>query len=152
MKPTVLLTALTLSVSSLSALADPVRIENAWARATAPGQKVAAAFMDLTADSDLRLVGASSPAAKTVELHQMRMDEGVMVMRAVPDIPLPKGQTVSLKPGGLHLMLIDLVAPLKEGSPTPVSLTLRDARGQDTRLDLKLETRRAGSLPAHHGH
>lgn len=152
MKPIALLTAVSLAVLSLAALADPVRVENAWARATAPGQKVAAAFMDLTAGSDLRLVAATSPAAKTVELHRMSMDNGVMVMRAVPDIPLPKGQTVSLKPGGLHLMLIDLVAPLKEGSPTPVSLTLRDARGQETRLDLQLDTRRAGTMPAHHGH
>ena len=61
-----------------SALADSVKVENAWVRATAPGQKVAAGFMDLTADADMTLVGGSSPVSRRFELHFMKMDNGVM--------------------------------------------------------------------------
>jgi periplasmic copper chaperone A len=69
-----------------SAMADTVNIENAWVRATAPGQKVAAGFMDLTADADMTLVGGSSPVSREFELHFMRMQDGVMEMRQMQEI------------------------------------------------------------------
>lgn len=136
-----------------AAHADDVQVANPWIRATAPGQKVAGGFMDLTASADMRLTSASSPACGRVELHTMRMDSGVMVMRPVPDIPLPKGQTVSLKPGGLHIMCIDIKKPLKVGERVPFSLLLRTANGQEQKLQVEAEVRAAGEgRPQTHGH
>lgn len=133
--------------------ADSVQVSNVWMRATAPGQKVAGGFMDLTANADMRLVGGSSLVCGRVELHTMRMEGGMMVMRQVPDIPLPKGQTVSLKPGGLHIMCIDLKQPLKPGERVPVSLQLRSSGGQEQRLQLEAEVRAAGEgRPMQHMH
>lgn len=129
---------------SSAALADNVQVSNAWVRATAPGQKVAGGYMDLTANADLRLVGGSSPVAGRVELHTMRMEGGVMVMRQVPEIPLPKGQTVTLKPGGLHVMLIDLKQPLKAGERVPMTLLVRSGSGQEHRLQVEAEVRATG--------
>lgn len=135
-----------------SVLADTVKVENAWVRATAPGQKVAGAFMDLTADANMTLIGAVSPAAKVVELHTMAMDNGVMVMRQVKDIPLPKDKTVNLKPGGLHVMLIDLNGQIKEGGKTPVTLTVRGADGKEQKLAVELEAHQAGGAMRHGMH
>jgi hypothetical protein len=138
---------------SVSALADTVKIDNAWVRATAPGQKVAGGFMDLTADADMKLVGGSSPVSNTLELHMMKMEGGVMVMRHLPEIALPKGKTVNLKPGGLHIMFIDLKQPIKEGDTVPVTLTVRKASGkeQQLRVDAKAMAM-AGEGMAHHHH
>lgn len=133
--------------------AESVQISNVWMRATAPGQKVAGGFMDLTASEDMRLTGGSSPACGRVELHTMRMEGGMMVMRQVPDIPLPKGQTVSLKPGGLHIMCIDLKQPLKRGERVPLSLRVRASGGQEQTLQVEAEVRDAGEgRPKQHMH
>jgi periplasmic copper chaperone A len=144
-----LLAALTCSPS----LADSVKVDNAWARATAPGQPVAGAFMELAADSDLTLVSASSPAAQRVELHTMAMDQGVMVMRQVKHIDLPKGHSVKLQPGGLHLMLIDLNTPLKAGQPTQVTLTVKNRKGKTSKVVVEVPVRAmADDASAHHHH
>ena len=132
-----------------TAWADNVKIDNAWARATAPGQKVAAAFANLTADSDMRLVRAESPVAETVELHTMAMENGVMIMRQVPAIDLPKGRMVSLKPGGLHIMLIGLKTPLKAGEKIPLRLLLAGER-KETVLDIQAEVRAMAPGHMHH--
>lgn len=133
----------------LPALADTVKVDNAWVRATAPGQKVAGAFMDLTADTDMTLLSASSPAAKVVELHTMAMDNGVMIMRPLKEIGLPKGKTVNLKPGGMHVMLIDLNGQIKDGDKTPVTLTVRGADGKEQKLAVELEARQPGAMRPH---
>lgn len=132
------------------ALADTVKVDNAWVRATAPGQKVAAGFMDLTADTDMKLVGGSSPASKTLELHIMKIDGGVMVMRQVPEIALPKGQVVNLKPGGLHIMFIGLQNQIKDGEMVPVALTVENAAGKQQILQIKAQAMRAGGMAHHH--
>lgn len=111
------------------AAAAEVKVESAWVRPTAPGQKVAGAFMKLTADSDMALVKGASPAARSVELHFMRMDGGMMEMRELKKIELPKDTTVSLEPGGLHIMLIGLKTRIKPGDKIPLSLTVKDRRG-----------------------
>lgn len=148
MKKTVL--ALSALLFACPALADTVKVENAWVRATAPGQKVAGAFMDLTADADMALVAAASPAAKVTELHTMAMDNGVMVMRPVKEVTLPKGKGVSLKPGGLHIMLIDLNGQVMAGSKTPVTLTVRGADGKEQKLTVELEARQPGGMAHMH--
>ncbi len=133
-------------------LTAKVKVDNAWVRATAPGQQVAGAFMDITAAADMTLVAAESPAAKVTELHTMAMDKGVMIMRQVPSIGLPKGKTISLKPGGLHVMLIDLNAQLKEGDKAPIGLTVRDADGKSSKLVVEAEVRRSEKRAEEHGH
>lgn len=118
---------------TLPVLAADIKIENAWVRAPAPGQAVVGGFLDITSSqSDASLVSASSPVAGVTELHEMSMKDGVMVMRPVPYIRLPKGQTVKLAPGGLHIMLIDLKKPLKAGDK--VALTLKVLANQKTSL------------------
>jgi copper(I)-binding protein len=116
--------------------ADTVKIKNAWVRATAPGQSVAGGFLDLTADADMKLVGGSSPVCDTLQLHIMKMDNGVMEMRQVEAIDLPKGQTVHLQPGGLHLMFIDLKHQVRPGDKVPIDLTVRDAAGREQHLQV----------------
>jgi copper(I)-binding protein len=94
-----------------------------WVRGTVAGQKATGAFMELTSSSEVTLVSAASPAAGIVEVHEMKMDDGVMRMRAVSRLALPAGVTVQLKPGSYHVMLMDLKQPLKKGNT--VALTLR---------------------------
>ena len=115
-----------------------VAVEGAWARASVSGQKATGAFMRLTAPQSLRLVSAQSPVAGVTELHEMKMDGDVMKMRAVPVLPLPAGQTVELKPGGYHVMLMDLKMPLVQGTSVPLTLVFQDAQGTEFRQELQV--------------
>lgn len=128
---------------SAPALADNVRIDAPWVRATAPGQKVAGGFMSLTADADMTLVGGASPISKHFELHYMKMENGVMEMREMKEIPLPKGKTVSLEPGGLHVMFIGLKQPITEGQKVPLSLIVKTANGKRKTIAVEAEARRS---------
>ena len=133
-----------------------VKVEGAWARASVQGQKGTGAFMQLTAPQGARLVGAHSRAAGVAEVHEMKMEGDVMKMRAVPALELPPGKTVELRPGGYHVMLMDLKAPLMKGSSVPLTLVFQDAKGTESRLDLSLPVGTsapggAGAAPAH-GH
>lgn len=106
-----------------------VKVDNAWARATVQGQKATGAFMKLTAAQAMQLVGVSTPVAGVAEIHEMKMDGGVMKMRAMPVLELPANQAVELKPGSYHLMLMDLKAPLAKDASVALTLTFKDARG-----------------------
>ena len=152
---------LALATASLSAPAQtaPVTASHPWARATVQGQRSGGAYMALTATEPLTLVGVSSPVAGTTEVHEMKMDGDIMRMRALPALELPAGKTVELKPGGLHVMLLDLKAPLSPNSSVPLRLTFRNARGQQSQLDLQVPVATAapaGAKPAakdaHAGH
>jgi len=117
--------------------AQSVRIEQAWANPTVPGQASSGAFMQLTAATTTRLVGASSPAAAVVEVHEMKMDGTTMTMRPVAGgLALPAGQNVALRPGGYHLMMMNLKQPLQKGSSFPMTLVFRDANGSESRQDV----------------
>ena len=100
-----------------------LKIENPYARATVPAQKVGGAFLKIenkgAAD---KLIGASSAVAKEVQLHTMSMEGNVMTMREVKAIDIPANETIKLQPGGFHLMLIDLKGQLKDGDQIPVKL------------------------------
>ena len=112
-----------------AALAD-VTVEDAWVRATVPGQKTSGAFMTLTASADHTLVGARSPVAGVVEVHEMAMDDQmIMRMRAVQAIALPAGKPVALKPGGYHVMLMDLKDVLQAGQKVRLTLVYKDSKG-----------------------
>lgn len=130
---------------ALPARADNVKVDNAWVRATAPGQQVAGGFMDLTADADMTLLGGSSPVSKSLELHYMRMENGVMEMREMKSIALPKGKTVSLEPGGLHVMFIGLKAPIRAGQKVPMTLLIKGADGKEQKLAVEAEAHRPGA-------
>ena len=133
-------------------LAADIKVENPWARATAPGQPAGGAFMDLTADTDMTLVSARSPVAKVVQLHSMTMDNGVMIMRQMEKIDLPKGKTVSLKPGGLHIMLIGLNTPLRENQLTSITLLARDATGKTLEIPVTVPVKGMGGMSHTHHH
>ena len=107
-----------------------LRIEDPFARATLPNQPVAGGFMVIsnTGDTDDTLVAARSAAAARMEIHEMAMDGDVMRMRELSGgLVIPAGETVMLKPGGYHIMFMELSGPLVEGSETEVTLTFEKA-------------------------
>lgn len=122
------------------------RVEGAWVRFAVPGQQGTGAFMRITASRPMTLVGVSSPVAGTAEVHEMKMEGQVMKMRPVAQLELPAGRTVELKPGGYHVMLMELKQPLKPGSSVPLDLVFRDAAG--TQRTLHLEAPVAALAPA----
>ena len=127
------LPALLLSAfATLSAAHDvtfgSIKIGHPYARATAPGQPVGGAFLKLdNQGGDDRLVSVTADVSTAVELHSMALEGDVMRMRQVEAIVLPAGKAVELKPGGLHMMLIGLKAPLKAGDTFPIRLRFEKA-------------------------
>jgi copper(I)-binding protein len=118
-----------------------VTVTGAWVRGTVQGQTATGAFMQLKSADGAALVGADSPAAGIVEVHEMRMEGNVMRMRAVPKLDLPAGQSVELKPGGYHVMLMDLKAPLKKGDTVPIRLKVQGKSGATQEIEVKAEVR-----------
>jgi len=115
-----------------------VKIDEPWARATVPGQKATGVFMKLTATQAGQLVGVSSPVAGVAEVHEMKMDGNVMKMSAVPAIDLPAGKSVSLQPGGYHVMLMDLKGPLAKDTSVTITLKFKDSKGVLSQQEVKL--------------
>lgn len=145
---------LLLALSGAALHAQTVDVKDAWVRAAVPGQSGTGAFMSITVKDGGKLVGVSSPVAGVAEVHEMKMEGDVMRMRAVPALDLPAGKTVQLKPGGYHVMLMELKQALPKGSTVPLTLTLRDAKGQESKLEVKLPvsaTAPGGATPAHAG-
>jgi copper(I)-binding protein len=135
------------------ALGD-LAIHHPWSRATPPSAKVGAGYLAVVnrGASPDRLVGARSPAAGRVEIHEMRMDGGIMRMRALDGgLELPPGGRVELKPGGFHLMLLDLKAPLREGAAVPLTLVFQRAGQVDVELKIEPAAARQSGHGAH-GH
>lgn len=114
---------------SVSAGSDAVEVSQAWSRATPPGVAVGAAFMQLKNKGHHgdRLVGVSSPVADRVEVHETLMENGVMKMRQRESLSIDAGKSVSLQPGGLHIMLLDLKRPLAANSSIPLHLQFENA-------------------------
>ncbi len=142
------LKALTLiaALACASVHAQTIEIKDAWARSSVPGQKASGAFMKISARDGAKLVGASSPVAGVVQVHEMTMEGNVMKMRAVAGgLDIPAGQTVELKPGGYHVMLMDLKAPLVKDSSVALTLVFKDAKGAESKVDLKVPV--ASSAP-----
>lgn len=134
-----------------------VSVQEPWARATVAGQTSSGAYMQLRSKQAAVLVEARSPVAAVVELHEMKMVDDVMKMQAIQGLPLPAGQTVSLKPGSYHVMLIDLKQQLKAGEQVPITLVVESADKKREILDIQAEVRSAaGQAGAHkagnHGH
>ena len=124
-----------------------VEIQEPWSRATPPGAKVAAGYLTIvnkSASAD-RLVGASSPAAARVETHVSEKQGEVLRMREVKGYDIPAKGSFELKPGGAHLMLVDIKRPFKEGEKVP--LVLRFQNGGE--LKTELQVRALGAAKAH---
>lgn len=104
-------------------------VEDAWVRATVPGQASTGAFMTLTASADSKLLEVQSPVARLVQIHQSSMKDDVMRMQEVASVVLPADQPVVMDPSSYHVMLIDLVGQVKEGDKVPLTLIVEDAKG-----------------------
>jgi copper(I)-binding protein len=128
--------------------ANTIKIENAYTRATAPGQQVAGGFMKIENKGNAgdQLLSASSPAAGEVQLHEMAMEGNVMKMRQVKDIAVPAGGSVELKPGGYHLMFLNLKGPFAAGQTVPVKLKFAKA-GE---VEVKLPVNEMGAQHSQH--
>jgi copper(I)-binding protein len=123
-------------------------VKEPWVRATVAHQKATGAFMQLTAASELRVVEVSSPVAGIVEIHEMAMVQDVMKMRAVDTLVLPAGKTVALKPGGYHVMLMDLKGQVKDGDTVPLTLVVQGADGKRQAIEIKAQAKAPNAAPA----
>jgi periplasmic copper chaperone A len=121
----VIFTALAATITAAVAQTGQIEVTNAWARATPGGSIPGAAYLTIVSPVADRLIGVSSPIAKSAQLHTMTMRGGVMRMRQIAGIDLPAGKPVTLKPGSVHIMLVGLTGPLKEGQSFPLTLSFR---------------------------
>jgi len=121
--------------------AAQVTVTDPWVRGTVDGQRSTGAFMKVAATAETALVAASSPVARIVEIHEMKIEGGVMQMRAVDKLALPPGKPVELKPGGYHVMLMGLTQPIHAGDTVPITLTFEDKAGKRTSIDVKATVR-----------
>jgi copper(I)-binding protein len=128
--------------------ADLVQVREPWAKATVPGQKVGGVYMKIVARENLRLTGVKSAVAETTDVHQMKMENGMMRMRAVPFLELPAGKTVKLEPGGYHIMLFDLRQSLVAGQKLKLELTVEDASKRKHRVAVEAVVRDRDAGPA----
>ncbi|MFK0161160.1 copper chaperone PCu(A)C [Rhizobium sp. NPDC090279] len=123
------------SLLSSIALADDVKVGNLtisapYVRAMVPGAPVGGGYVTITntGDTDDRLIAASSPRAATVQIHEMKMDNDVMIMRELSDgLPIPAGKTVELKPGGYHVMFLKVAEPFLQGQTVRATLKFEKA-------------------------
>lgn len=118
-----------------------VTAEQAWIRATVPGQKSTGAFMTLRSAADAKLLSAQSDVAASTEVHEMKMDGDVMRMREVESVALPAGQNVELKPGGYHIMLMNVKQQMKAGDKVPLTLVIESADGKRQSQVVEAEVR-----------
>lgn len=118
-----------------------VTVNEPWVRATVASQKATGAFMQLSSPANTRLVAAKSSVANVVEIHEMAMVGDMMKMRAIPGIDVPAGKSVDLKPGGYHVMLIDLKDQIKAGDTVPITLVFEGADKKQQTVEIKAPAR-----------
>lgn len=155
--PAILLCASSLAIAQVS-------IGNPWVRGTVGGMRATGAFMQIDSKTDVTLIGAASPVARVVEVHEMAVVDNVMRMRAVASLAVPAGKPVMLEPGGYHVMLIGLEKPITPGTSVPITLTFEGRDGKRQQVQVKAEVRplnapatqgagaKAGAPAAHHVH
>lgn len=131
-------TSFALLATDLTAAPPVVQITDAWARATVPGQKVAGVYLQIRSPRDARVVAVQSEAAASAEIHSMSTEQGVMRMRKLDALTLPAGETVALKPGGNHIMLLDIKQQLKPGDKVPITLLVQQ-RGKKKQVKVSVE-------------
>lgn len=141
MRQIIALVAGLLLAMSAAAADVGITVDNAWGRATAPGQDNGSIQLSITSKKAAKLVAIASPAAGAVEIHSMTHENGKMKMRAVESIALPAGKTVDLGKSGNHVMLLNLKQPLKAGDSVPLTLTIEFADKHGATVDAKAEIR-----------
>ncbi|MFI5033345.1 MAG: copper chaperone PCu(A)C [Reyranellales bacterium] len=126
-----------------------LEIDQPWARATPPTAPTGGGYLSVknTGTTPDRLMSASSPAAGAVQVHQMKMEGSIMRMRELDGpLEIKPGETVTLAPGGLHLMMLGLKEPLKQGENVPLTLVFEKAG----KVDVELAVVAMGATPDHH--
>ena len=146
-KISLLLASLTFSAGALAASADNVTVHEPYVRLAPPNAPATGAFMVIknNGDKDVKVLKADNPASKVTELHTHLNEGGVMKMRPVPAIDIKAKSEAVLQPGGLHVMLINMNAPLKEGDSVPITLTFDD--GSSKKVDAKVVRPVAAGMP-----
>ena len=125
-------------------------VKEAWVRGTVPQQKASGAFMQITSAQGGKLLSVSSPVADVAEVHEMAMEGTTMRMRPVVSLELPAGRAVELKPGGYHVMLMDLKQQLTAGDMVPLSLVFEGKDGKRETLQLQVPVRALGAPEPKH--
>ena len=120
-----------------------VTVKEAWVRGTVPGQSTTGGYLTLRSSEDARLVAVATPAAKRAEIHSSEMKDGVMRMRPVEAVRLPAGRDVAIQ-GDLHLMLIEVTHVLGAGERVPLTLTIEDAHGKRSKVEVQAPVRPLG--------
>ncbi len=142
-----LATLVALGAQAQTTVAEP------WIRGTVAQQKATGMFAKITSAKGGRLVSASSPVAGVVEIHEMAMEGTMMKMRALPaGLELPAGKAVALKPGGYHVMLMDLKQQLKAGETVPVTLVIESADKVRETVEVKAAIRALNAPATEHKH
>jgi periplasmic copper chaperone A len=129
-------TVLSILLLVTTAVQAEVKVSDAWARETVPGQDISAAYMTLKSSEYRKLFYVESPSAGSVEIHTMTMNDGVMKMRMLDELELKPNEAAKLAPGGFHLMLFNLKAPLDAGSQVKFTLCFKDKAGNITHQDI----------------
>ena len=129
-----------LALGTMTASAE-VTISEPWIRGMVAGQSATGAFMTIKSTEATALVGASSPVASKVEIHQMSMDQGVMKMRPLDRLQVPANGTVRLEPGGYHVMLIGVAKPLAKGDKVPLALRFQGKDGKKFSKEITVDVR-----------
>ena len=132
--------------------AGDVTVKNAWARATVPGQRTASVYLDITSRSQAAVVAVSTTDAKSAEIHESRTEGGIMKMRRLDRLALPAKKAVSLAPGGLHVMLIDIARPLQPKDRVRLDFTVETQEGKRSSVAVQAEVRAAATASPHHAH
>jgi copper(I)-binding protein len=125
-------------------------VDDAWVRATVPQQASTGAFMRITSTTDSTLVSVKSPVAAIVQIHASSMVNDVMSMKEVSGVELPAGKAVEIEPSGFHIMLINLTGQVREGDQVPLTLTVKNTKGEQEVIEVKAEAR-ALNAPEHGG-
>jgi len=132
---------LAIGLALASSAGAQVTVDQAWVRATAPGQPVAGAYLKIESAQAAALVAVRTPVTARAEIHEMKMEGGIMKMRPVTRIELPAGKTVELRPGGYHLMLMNIAKPLRPGETVPITLVIEGADKKRQEIEVKAEVR-----------
>lgn len=133
-----LLAALLLSAS---VYADDIKIEGAWTRATIPGQDMAMVYMSITSNQNATIIGVSSKASKTAEMHNMEHKNGMMRMFQVKSISLPANERMDMGLHGYHLELSGLKEPFKAGATVPLTMDVEMADKRIVKVNVQVEVR-----------
>jgi len=150
--------ALLATVVTLSHAQDSISIQNPWVKATYPGQNVSAGYMTITSTNDVSLVKVASDVSDSVEMHSMKMENGVMKMRMLPSLALLAGKPYKLEPSGFHLMLFDLKKPLADAQTVNFELTFKTGQNVEFKQTVKAIVKSAESSNSsnehehHHNH